>query len=163
MGSPDDATVDDRSEFLQLLDTALMISFCGIGIAAPQNRILEMFPECCGRTQDAFVDKMHQREVLQKIVLERVSGERVNNLNFSGLLIVYDVKFTHDDLLTTLQKIKYNLYWLAISVNYCSDLNNCYTKRSEITTNLDRCAGQKNSPFSFETHERLVRLVLGVL
>ena len=29
-------------------------------------------------------------------------------------------------------------------------------------TNLDRCAGQKNSPFSFETHERLVGLVFGI-
>ena len=47
-----------------------MVGLRSVRIPAPQNRILKMFPESCGRAQDALVDEVNEREVLEKIVLK---------------------------------------------------------------------------------------------
>ena len=71
MSSADDAAVDDRRQLLKLLDAALVVSVGGVGVAASEDRVLELLPEMSRGAEDSFVDEVDKREILKKVILDR--------------------------------------------------------------------------------------------
>lgn len=71
LSSADDAAVDDRRQLLKLLDAALVVSVGGVGVAASEDRVLELLPEMSRGAEDSFVDEVDKREILKKVVLDR--------------------------------------------------------------------------------------------
>lgn len=67
---PDDAPVDEPGQLGQLLVAALVRLIGGVGVPAAQDGRLEPALELAGGAEQALVDEVQQREVLEQVVLD---------------------------------------------------------------------------------------------
>ena len=84
LSSTDDAAVDDRRQLLKLLDAALVVSVGGVGVAASEDRVLELLPEMSRGAEDSFVDEVDKREILKKVVLDRGAWQQDPSICFEA-------------------------------------------------------------------------------